>query len=287
MLFQTIPFQYDDELKHEIDLRGLSYRTFKNYRSQLRRISEHFGKDIKDISVEEVKEYLSHLKNELHLSPQTINLCRAAFLFFRQSVLGHNIPPHTIPLHKFVYQLPDIISPDDISLILDSLTIRYRAILSLCYGSGLRISEAIALEVGDIDSKSMKVYIRHGKGNKPRYSILSAYSLNCLREYWKAYRPTGTIIFPRLKDHNVPLFSNHVIKTFSQAYKKCFPLSNKRITTHTLRHCFATHLLDSGTDLRTIQILLGHKSIQTTSIYTQLTDLHFSKLISPIDRSRM
>jgi site-specific recombinase XerD len=285
-MFRSIPFQYDDELKREIDIRGLSYLTFKNYRSQLRRIAEYFNKDLKAVTTEEAKTYLFHLKNDLHRHPQTINTCRAAFCFFRLSVLGDYVPPYAIPYHKYVYQLPDILPADNIITVLGGLPLRYKAILSLCYGSGLRISEALALEIGDIDSKSMKVYVRHGKGDVSRFSILSAYSLNCLRRYWTSCRPPGPRLFPNRNTPTKAKPAQHVQKVFTDTYKKRFPNSNKRITTHTLRHCFGTHMLDSGTDLRTIQILLGHKSIKTTSIYLQLTDFHFSKLTSPIDRER-
>ena len=132
----------------------------------------------------------------------------------------------------------------------------------------------------------MKVYVRHGKGGKVRYTILSDYSLNCLRKYWKSYRPKGPNLFPKFQNPCDAAPPQHIQKAFSDAFKKSFPHSNKRITPHTLRHCFATHLLDSGVDLRTIQVLLGHKSIQSTSIYTQLTDFHFSKLVSPLDRGK-
>ena len=284
--FKAIPFQHDDELKREIDLRGLSDRTFANYRSHLRRLSEFFGKDVADISVEEVKDYLGYIKNTLRLQPPSVNLCRAAFLFYRQNILKEHIPSYIIPQHKHTRRLPDILSQADIFLVLDSLPLRHRAILSLCYGSGLRISEALSLEVDDIDSRSMKVHVRQGKGNKPRFSILSEYSLRCLRECWKAYRPPGPKLFPGQKSPDQPLWAHNVQSSFSEAYKSRFPHSSKRITPHTLRHCFATHLLDGGADLRTIQILLGHKSISTTSLYTQLTDQHFSKLVSPIDRGR-
>jgi len=285
-MFKSIPFQYDEELKREIDIRGLAFRTFKTYRSHLRRMSEHFSKDIKDVSVEDAKEYLYHLKSKLQQHPQTINLCRAAFVFFRQNILGEYVSPFTLPRHKFVYQLPDILPSESIITILDSISLKYRAILSLCYGSGLRISESLALEIGDVDSKNMKVYVRHGKGQRSRYTILSEYSLNCLREYWKTCKPQGPNLFPIRYDPGKPKPAHNVQTAFSNAYKRCFPYCNKRITPHTLRHCFATHLLDSGTDLRTIQVLLGHKSIQSTSIYTQLTDFHFSRLISPLDRDR-
>ena len=251
-MYMSIPFQYEDELKWEIDLRGLNYSTYKTYKSHLRRISEYFSKDIKDITVEELKMYQHHLKNVLGRHPQTINLYRAAFVFFRQYVLGEFMPPYTIPRHKFVYQLPDILSPEKIIPVLSDLTLRSRAILSLCYGSGARISEAIAVEIGDIDLSNMKLYIRHAKGGKSRYSILSAYSLKCLRKYWTAKRPPGQLLFPRLHDPSKPLFPEHVQTEFSEAYRNRFSHSNKKITPHTLRHCFATHLLDSGTDLRVI-----------------------------------
>jgi site-specific recombinase XerD len=150
----------------------------------------------------------------------------------------------------------------------------------------LRISEALAVEIGDIDSKAMRVYVRQGKGGKSRFSILSDYSLDCLRLYWKAYRPLGPMLFPKRNCPEDAKPPQHIQKSFADAYKKQFPFSNKRITPRTLRHCFATHLLDNGADLRTIQLLLGHKSIQSTAIYTQLTDFHFAKLVSPIDKGR-
>ena len=283
-MFTSISFEYDKALLREVELRGLNYKTFKNYRSHLRRISEYFNKDIKNVSIDEAKSYLLHLKKDLKQHPQTINICRAAYLFFRQSILEDNISRYSIPYHKFVYKLPDILSVDDVLLILNNMPLKYRAVLSLCYGSGLRISEALSLNISDIESKHMKVFVNKGKGSKSRYSILSMYSLIYLRKYWKAYKPPGPKLFPKRHKPGEPKPSQNITKAFSDAYNNTFPNNNKRITIHTLRHCFATHLLDSGVDLRTIQLLLGHKSIASTSIYTQLTDAHFSKLISPIDK---
>jgi site-specific recombinase XerD len=284
-MFQSIPFKYDSELRREIELRGLSNCTFKNYRSHLRRIALHFGKDITDICPEEVKQYLFHLKNDLHRNPQTLNMCRAAFLFFGQHVIENGVRPYMLPQHKLMHQLPDIIPQQKILAVLNSrMSLKYRAVLSLCYGSGLRISEALALRPGDIDSANMKVFVRNGKGGKSRCSILSYYSLSVLRTYWKAYRPQGDYLFPKARCKDLPMPPQHVQKAFSDAYRQAFPNDKKRITIHTLRHCFATHMLDSGTDLRTIQTLPGHKSISSTALYTQLTDYHFSKLISPADR---
>jgi site-specific recombinase XerD len=285
-MFKAIPFQHDEELKREINQRGLSQRTFDNYRSQLRRMSVHIKKDIKDISADEAKEYLYYLKNVLHRHPQTINLCRAAFRFFQQNVLNNHIPAYAIPHHKFVYQLPDILPTERIVPVLDSLSLKHRAVLSLCYGSGMRISEALAVEIGDIESTKMKVHVRNGKGMRSRYTILSDYSLSCLRKYWKTYKPLGQKLFPNRNNPDKTTRPQNVQTAFSDMYKKHFPHCNKKITPHTLRHCFGAHMLDSGADLRAIQALLGHKSIKSTCIYTQLTDYHFSKLTSPIDRGR-
>lgn len=160
----------------------------------------------------------------------------------------------------------------------------YKTVLSLCYGSGLRISEALNIHICDIDSQKMKLLVRNGKGRKSRYTILSAYSLNLLRAYYKAYRPQGQLLFPKLRHPDQPMHAQNIQGALRSAYARLFPNSDKKITVHTLRHCFATHLLDQGQDLRSIQLLLGHKSIQTTCIYLQLTDIHFSQLVSPADR---
>lgn len=280
-----IPFQYDEDLKREIDLRGLCFRTFKNYRSHLRRIEVFFEKPLADVSNAEIKQYLARLKT-LGRSPQTINLCRAAFAFFRQNIQGEDVTRHDIPYHKVVHQLPDIIPGDEIVALIESMSLKYQAIFSLCYGSGLRISEATGIRIKDIDSANMKIFVRNGKGGKSRYTILSEYSLLLLRKYYKSFRPNSEFLFPGRDDPDQPMGTDHIFKMIPDTYERLFPNKHKRITTHTLRHCFATHLHDNGVDLRTIQILLGHKSIRTTCIYTQLTDYHFSKLASPIDQMR-
>jgi len=285
-MFKTIPFQYDEELKREIDLRGYSYITFKNYRSHLRRISEYIGKDISSVTTNEAKQYLYHLHVDLKRCPQCINVCRAAFLFFSQCVMGRNISPYSLPKQKVIQKLPDILPPERILAVFDVLMLKHRAILSLCYGSGLRISEVLSLHISDIDSKGMKVFVRNGKGGRQRYSILSEYSLKTLREYFRAHRPQGVYLFPKRGNPGRHLSPQFVQTQFATTYKQLFPVDkDKRITIHTLRHCFATHLLDSDTDLRTIQILLGHKSITSTCIYTHLTKRHFSQLVSPLDQN--
>jgi site-specific recombinase XerD len=283
-MFQSVPFAHDKALNREIKLRGLSTCTFNNYRSHLRRISEYFSKDIGNVSVEDMKMYLDHLHTDLGLNPQTINVARAAYLFFHQKVLAKPIPNDNVPYCKVVPALPAIIPREKIIAVFDALPLKYRAILSVCYGSGLRISEALSLKAGDIDSAAGRVFVEFGKGRKPRYSVLSRSSLAVLRKYYKAYRPAGEYLFPHRDSIGKPMNPQRIQNVFTEVYRRLFPGDDRKITIHTLRHCFATHLLDSGVDLRTIQILLGHKLIKTTCRYTQLTEYRFSLVVSPLDR---
>ena len=282
-MFYSIPFKHDDLLKREIELRGMSYVTYRNYKSHLRRISEYFTKDIADVSVDDIKVYLHHLQKNLNRGPQTINLAAASYSFFHRYILSNNLRYDEIPKVKVKQKLPDIVSQSKIIEVLGGMSLKYRAILSLCYGSGLRISEALSVRTKDIDSESMRVFVKFAKRGNPRYSILSDYSLSILRKYFKAYQPTGDHLFPKPSNNKFHMNAQNITKAFARVYSETFPNDSKKITIHTLRHCFATHLLDSGVDLRTIQILLGHKSIVSTCIYTQLTDYHLSQLRSPLD----
>jgi site-specific recombinase XerD len=282
---KTNQFRYDEALLREISLRGLSYKSYKNYRSRLRLLSEHFSKDVADITPEEMKSYLLEIKHR-GLSAQTMNLSRAAYIFCKRQVLGQDISPDSVPMHKVIPKLPDILPPETIVSALRETPLKYRAIFSLCYGSGFRISEAAGVRIEDIDSRRMSVRCV-GKGGKSRYSILSAYSLGILREYYAAFRPKGPYLFPNKTDPGKPCSTGYAFGIFRAAIRRAFPENKRRITIHTLRHCFATHLLDSGVDLRTIQVLLGHTAIQSTCIYTQLTNAHFAKIVSPLDREGM
>jgi site-specific recombinase XerD len=158
-------------------------------------------------------------------------------------------------------------------------SIKYRTILSLCYGAGLRISEVLHLKVGDIDSRRMMIRVRQGKGHKDRYVMLSAKLLELLREYWKAQRP-GTWLFPG-RGQDEPLTPSTLQRVCKWAGRDSG--LSKVVTPHTLRHSFASHLLEAGADLRTIQLLLGHNSIQTTMVYTHVSPQSILATVSPFD----
>lgn len=267
----------------EIELRGYSLSTYKNYKSHLRRLSAFFQKDICLISTEECKQYLLHMQKVLGLGPDTTNTCRSAFLFFQHAIMGNPMMPGTLPKRKKPKSLPEILPQEKIFTLLDAFPLRQRTILSLCYGSGLRLQEALSLRIQDIDSASGKLFVHAGKGGKDRYTILSQFSLDLLRKYYRAFHPKGPLLFPG-QGTGRPLAPQHIQAAFKAAVAELFPHNAKKITIHTLRHCFATHLLDSGCDPRSIQLLLGHQNIRSTCIYLQLTERHFAKIISPIDR---
>jgi site-specific recombinase XerD len=284
-MFQSIPFQHEAELQRAITLHNYSHCTFQNYKSHLRRLAEFSGVDVSLVTPEQCKDYLYHLVVIKKRSADTINMCRSAYLFFRNAILNDPVNPLFIPHFKPSHALPTILSTDEIEKLLDMVhPLKCRAILSLCYGSGLRISEAVNVRIHDIDSTKMRIFVKSGKGNKDRFTILSKHSLNLLRQCWRKYRPQGSIMFP---GHNPekPIPVQNVQQAFKEAVVSAKLSSyGKKITTHTLRHCFATHLLDAGTSLRSIQLLLGHKTISSTSIYLHLTEQHMSDIISPIDR---
>ncbi|MGD9578992.1 MAG: tyrosine-type recombinase/integrase [Syntrophorhabdus sp.] len=268
-----------------MELRNYSVCTVKNYKSHnLRRFSEFFNRDLKLLSADDFKEYLYDLTVKRKLGPNSINTCRSAFLFFHFAVMNDPINPLFIPAQKQNHKLPCILSRDEVLYILNGISsLKYRAILSLCYGSGLRISEALRIQVSDIDSKRMRLFVRKSKGRKERYTILSDYSYLLLRQYWRRFKPQGTLLFPgRHADRPIPV--QNVQVEMRHAVLRSGLESKGKITTHTLRHCFATHLLDAGCDLRTIQILMGHASISSTCIYLHLTVQHFAAIQSPIDR---
>lgn len=283
-MFQAKTFLYEAELQREMELRNYSVCTVKNYKSHLRRFSEFFNQDLKLLSADDFKEYLYYLTVQRKLGPNSINTCRSAFLFFHFAVMNDPVNPLLIPAQRQNHKLPCILSSSEVLHLLNGIpNLKYRTILSLCYGSGLRISEALHIQVSDIDSSKMRLFVRQSKGRRERYTLLSHYSYQLLRQYWKKFKPQGSVLFPgRVPDRPIPI--QNVQFEIKRAVSVSGLESKGKITTHTLRHCFATHLLDAGCNLRTIQILMGHASLNSTCIYLHLTDQHFSTLESPIDR---
>ncbi|HBO44539.1 MAG TPA: integrase [Planctomycetaceae bacterium] len=253
----------------DLRLRNLAPNTQKAYVRAVAKFAEHFHKSPELLSVEEVRSYLVYLVEEKHASTQQYVqvLCALRFLF--NVTLKRKEVLEDIPHPKTAQKLPLVLAMDEIAQFFAAVrNPKYRALLMTIYAGGLRVSEAVHLRVTDIDSKRMLIRVRQGKGRKDRYVNLSPKLLAILREYWRVFRPSDWL-FPG-KPPTRPLSRDAVNDLCKRICARA--KMTKRVTPHTLRHSFATHLLEAGTDLRTIQILLGHRSLKTTARYTHVSE---------------
>ena len=276
--FHTLPVHFL-QMKSEIQLRGLAPQTLHLYLSHLRLLEKYFDKPAPLVSEDELKKYL-YYRIQSGISYSNINISCNAFKLFFNKVLKLNWSDDVIIRPKRPKKLPCVLSKNEILSILDQVdNLKHKVILLTTYSSGLRISETLHLCVSDIDSDRMLIRVNHGKGNKDRLTILSLANLKMLRAYWKLYQPSD-LLFPGLVKGQ-PIVARNIQHVFKMAKRKAG--ISKPATVHTLRHSFATHLLDNKTDLRTIQVLLGHSDISTTSLYLHLSTEHISSVRSPLD----
>jgi site-specific recombinase XerD len=265
----------------DMQLRNFAPATQRNYIAHVASFARFYGKSPELLDREAVREYLLHLLNERKLSPEGVNQQVAALKFLYLTTLEMPWSDVDFPRAKRVRHLPVVLSYEEVVLFFDHVpSLKYRAALMICYGAGLRVSEAAAVKVGDIDSKRNLLRVEQGKGRKDRYAMLSPRLLEVLRVYWRAARP-GTYLFPS------PRPGRHLNAAALQvACREAWLRSglHKKVTVHTLRHSFATHLLENGTDLRIIQVLLGHSQIDTTARYTAVSPQFVGTIVSPLDR---
>ncbi|MEW6068895.1 MAG: site-specific tyrosine recombinase/integron integrase [Nitrospirota bacterium] len=264
-----------EDLRRELLSRKYSYKTVKGYIYYNRDFLNFIDKDPPEINDSDIKDYLLHLAEEKQSATSTLNQAINALKFYYGTMLKK----------KFVYEvkrprkdrkLPVVLSKEEVVKI-DN--IKHKAILMLVYSAGLRVGEVVRLKPEDIDSKRMLIHIRGSKGRKDRYTMLSEKVLQILRQYWKKYRPEKWL-FEGAKVGRY-ISTRTVDKIFRNASEKAG--INKEVSLHTLRHSFATHLLEGGTDLRYIQELLGHTHSKTTEIYTHVSTKSLGKIMSPLD----
>ncbi|ARE88320.1 site-specific tyrosine recombinase/integron integrase [Clostridium formicaceticum] len=268
------------QLEKQLTLIGYSSKTKKAYKGHIRRFLT-FNNNTKVLEKEGVEKYMYYLFNEQQNSHTFVNQALSAIKIYYEYVLKKGKVLYDLPRPKREKKLPNILSQKEVISILDSVSnTKHKSILFLTYSAGLRVGEVVRLKVDDIDSDRMLIHIRQGKGRKDRYTILSEVALDMLRKYARIERPENWL-FPGGKDNSF-LTERSVQKIFANACKKA--KINKNVSVHSLRHSFATHLLEQGTDLRYIQELLGHSSSKTTEIYTYVTEANISKIKSPLDR---
>ena len=270
-----------DRMDGDLRLRGLSEVTRNEYLRCARQFITHYRVSPEVLGAEDVRRYLLHLVEGLHFSPSNMKIHIAAIKFLYTVTLDRPQIVANVKFPKVPLKLLDIPSPTEVAAVLSELTSPvYRTLLFCAYGAGLRVSEACNLCVGDIDSKRMVIIVRNGKGGRDRYAMLSPVLLTALRHYYRQVRPPQPYLFQgKVPGKPVP------VEGVQTALRMALGRSgvSKRITPHTLRHAFATHSLESGTDLRVIQTLLGHANIRTTVRYVHVSTATIAKTKSPLD----
>jgi len=266
--------------RQDLQLRNYASKTQQVYEECVSLFARHFGKSPELLGPEQIRTYQLYLAHEKQASWSRFNQTVCALRFLYRHTLHKDWIIQHIPFPRKESRLPQVLSLEEVSRFLQAIPqLKYRMLLTTIYATGLRASEALHLEVADIDSPRMSIRVRQGKGHKDRYALLSPKLLVLLREYWKAVRPTRWLFPSSAPDRPVSLDS------LQEAVRRARRASGlaKRVTAHTLRHSFATHLLESGTNIRVIQVLLGHNSLRTTARYTHVTTAALASTVSPLD----
>jgi site-specific recombinase XerD len=263
----------------DMTIRKFAPKTQHDYVQRVKNFAAFLGRSPDTATFEDVRRYQLHLAASSVGVPtinQTVSTLR---FFFRVTLRRHDIVEHTHFIHE-PRKLPVVLSPEEVMRLLDAAPgLKYQAALSVAYAAGLRASEVVSLKVSDIDSKRMIIRVEQGKGRKDRYVMLSPHLLNLLRAWWKAAHPQGWLFAGR--DPAQPMTTRQLNRACHAAAQMAD--INKRVSLHTLRHSFATHLLEHNIDVRVIQVLLGHAKLDTTALYTRVATKTISEVMSPLE----
>lgn len=264
----------------DMSIRNLAENTQQSYLQQISSYAKHFHRSPEVLGPEDVRTYQVYLTAERNLSATSVGIATAALRFLYKVTLKQNWAPDEIPMPKKPFKLPVVLSPEEVMHFLDCVdSVKHRTLLATAYAAGLRVSEATHLKVTDIDSQRMVLRVDQGKGRKDRFVMLSPRLLDVLRAYWKLERPNPWLFPGGIPGQ--PITRSAVEQVCQKAHRAAG--ITKPITPHSLRHAFATHLLESGADVRTIQLLLGHRSLATTSRYLKIATSTVCATVSPFD----
>jgi integrase/recombinase XerD len=273
----------------ELERRNYAQTTIQSYLRAVAEFSLHFHRPPNQLGPDHIRQYQAHLFGQRKLAPSTVTQRLAALRFFYIKTLRKPWSVTETPYPKKVQGLPIILSTEEVAQLIDSaLTAFHRILLMTLYATGVRRAELARLKITDIDSRRMIIHIQGGKGRKDRDVMLSPALLQALREYWRGLRRKPTDwLFPGGRWHtaNHPITPKVVWNACEEAAQRA--RIHKKIHPHTLRHCFATHLLEAGADLRTIQVLLGHRDLEETTIYLHLSQRHLNATASPLDSLKL
>ena len=264
----------------DLQIRHYSPTTIRLYLYAIREFAKHFGKPPDQLGAEHIRQYQLFLIKDKQASQSTCIQLVCALRFFYTHTLNHKIEIERIPFPRRERKLPLILSREEVQALLEApRDLRHRAMLAILYGSGLRVSEVARLKVADIDSARNVLWVRSGKGRKDRQALLPPKLRELLRCYWRTRRPTDWL-FPGA-DPSQPISVKTIFRACRQAARSAGIA--KSVHPHLLRHAFATHLLEAGVNLRTIQILLGHANLETTARYLQVADVNVRATTSPLE----
>lgn len=267
-----------DKLETELKIRGFSKRTVENYLFHTKNFLDFVNKNPQDVKEEDAKRYIAYLMSERKLKPSSVNLALSSLKFFYNEIL-QNSAFNAVKAPKLEKKLPTVLTKDEIKRMINAVeNPKHRLLIEFMYSSGLRVSECVSLKLDDLDISEKIGKIKHGKGNKERYIILSENLLKHLDDYIAKKTGKSPYIFS-VKER--PITIRQAQKVVKEAAKKAG--IKKRVFCHALRSSFATHLLEAGTDIRVIQELLGHANLSTTQIYTKVSTQQLKKVKSPLD----
>jgi len=264
----------------EMRLRNFAPTTEKAYLYAVTKLAQYYKRPPDQLDKEQIRSYLLYLTTERKLSPNTMTMLISGLRFFYNETLGWDETKLFIPPRRKSSSLPEVFSPDEVVRLIEATRgVKQRVLLMTAYSAGVRVSELVNLKPANISSERMMIRVEQGKGQKDRYTILSNNLLVELRWYWKRYRPRVWLFPNRTKDG--PLSKNQAWRIYDQAKKRAGLKGGRGI--NTLRACFATHLLEAGVDMRTIQLLMGHSSILSTQRYLRLRQQTLGSTVSPLD----
>ncbi len=269
-----------EQMLTDLQLKGITPGVQKKYLREVSNLAKYFGKSPEELGEQEVKKYLVHLLEERKLSRGTYRNYVSGIKFLYKTTLNREEVVEKIRYPKDKKTLPSVFDLSEVKALLSAVeNLKHRAILTIMYSAGLRLAETARLRVTDIDSKRMMVWVQQGKGGKDRYTLLSETALDCLRQYWRKYHPKEWLFEGQKEDTHIGMTA---IRQIFLAAKKRAGIT-KPASPHTLRHSFATHLIEAGTSLHHVQLLLGHRSPTTTTVYLHVSRLNLAQVTSPLD----
>lgn len=270
-----------EQMERQMVLRRMSIRTRQSYSAAVAQLAKHYRRPPDRLTAAEIQSYLLYLIEERKLASSSCNVALHGLRFFYHETLKRPELKFAIPRSRTAQRLPDILSREEIERLFAAASLlKHRVLLMTTYAAGLRVSEVCALKISDIDSERMTIRVEQGKGAKDRYTLLSPRLLKELRLYWQADRPKSWL-FPAARDADRPLNAHAAQRMFYAARDRA--KITKRCGIHGLRHAFATHLLEAGTDVHTIQRLMGHTDIHTTMRYFHVARQKIAATDSPLE----